>query len=84
MPDRICRMACEIGRMEAGIGRMEAVIGRIASGSGPTPQNCWSFVSKKRTSTNSKYSPFHKTLPKFSACINRISVRFYETDSNIL
>ena len=26
------------------------------------------------------YRPFHKTLPKSSAFINKISVRFYETD----
>ena len=29
---------------------------------------------------NKLASPFHKTLPKSSAFINRISVRFYETD----
>ena len=29
-----------------------------------------------------KYRQFYKTLPKFSAFINRISVRFYETDSS--
>ena len=27
-----------------------------------------------------RYRPFHKTLPKSSAFINKISVRFYETD----
>ena len=26
------------------------------------------------------YRPFHKALPRFSASLNRISVRFYETD----
>ena len=29
-----------------------------------------------------KYRPFHKTLPRPSAFLNWISVRFYETDSN--
>ena len=28
------------------------------------------------------YRPFHKTLPRSSAFINWISVRFYETDCN--
>ena len=30
--------------------------------------------------TCSKYRPFHKTLPRSSAFLNWISVRFYETD----
>ena len=30
-----------------------------------------------------KYRPFHKTLPRSSAFINWISVRFYETDCNL-
>ena len=27
-----------------------------------------------------KYRPFHKTLPRSSASVNGVSVRFYETD----
>ena len=29
-----------------------------------------------------KYLPFHETLPGYSASVNWISVRFYETDCN--
>ena len=31
-----------------------------------------------------EYRPFHKTLPRSSAFVNWISVRFYETDCRFL
>ena len=40
-------------------------------------QSCWKWFKFKPLS--SKYRPFHKTLPRSSAFLNRVSVRFYET-----
>ena len=37
------------------------------------------FLNKVNNQTELKYRPFHKTLPRSSAFVNRISVRFYES-----
>ena len=41
---------------------------------------CVSILNFIVYSNNLLYRPFHKTLPRSSASVNRISARFYETD----